>query len=361
MTDERPLGNVDGRSTHTHATPLVDLSAVLATVGVVALCWVVAVQQMKGMNMGVATTLGSFSFSVAAWVSMMAAMMLPGALPASAAQRSRKRSPRHCAPVCGVIPCRLDAGRVCGLCPLRAAQHQSGRSVDDRRGPVRADSNQAGLSAQVSRTPLGIRVRVELRRLQRRPDAPLPGRQCDEHYLDVRCCPARARSEAAATLGGDRRPGRLGDCWTRRRNNIRAVLVSRTNAGVIRRLKHSDLDAWLDLWRAISASIAPSSRRKRRSRPSSGSWLGPANWSGSSPKSTKALFLDSPHLLFHPSTWSTDPYCYLEDLFVSVAARGTSTARDLVAAAYAAADRRGAARTYWQTQQYNGAARSLYD
>ena len=67
------------------------------------------------------------------------------------------------------------------------------------------------------------------------------------------------------------------------------------------------------------------------------------------------------HLVFHPSTWSTAPYCYLEDLFVSPAARGTATARDLVAAAYAEADRRGAARTYWQTQQYNGAARSLYD
>jgi hypothetical protein len=28
---------------------------------------------------------------------------------------------------------------------------------------------------------------------------------------------------------------------------------------------------------------------------------------------------------------------------------------------YEEADRRGAAKTYWQTQQYNGRARSLYD
>jgi predicted metal-binding membrane protein len=74
------------------AAPLVDASAVVATVGVAALCWVVAVSQMKGMNMGVATTLGSFSFFVAAWVSMMAAMMLPGALPA--ALRSARGSGR---------------------------------------------------------------------------------------------------------------------------------------------------------------------------------------------------------------------------------------------------------------------------
>jgi predicted metal-binding membrane protein len=47
-----------------------------------AAAWVVAVQQMRGMDMGVATELGSFQFFVAVWVSMMAAMMLPGALPA---------------------------------------------------------------------------------------------------------------------------------------------------------------------------------------------------------------------------------------------------------------------------------------
>ena len=67
------------------------------------------------------------------------------------------------------------------------------------------------------------------------------------------------------------------------------------------------------------------------------------------------------HLVFHPSTWSAGPYCYLEDLFVAPAARGTSTARDLLEAAFAEAASRGAERTYWQTQEFNGAARSLYD
>jgi predicted metal-binding membrane protein len=53
-----------------------------ATLGLAAASWVVAVRQMNGMDMGVATTLGSFTFFVALWVSMMAAMMLPGAAPA---------------------------------------------------------------------------------------------------------------------------------------------------------------------------------------------------------------------------------------------------------------------------------------
>ena len=47
-----------------------------------AACWVVAVRQMDGMDMGVATRLGSFGSFAALWVSMMAAMMLPGAVPA---------------------------------------------------------------------------------------------------------------------------------------------------------------------------------------------------------------------------------------------------------------------------------------
>jgi predicted metal-binding membrane protein len=52
------------------------------TIGLAAASWVVAVRQMSGMDMGVATRLGSFAFFVALWVSMMAAMMLPGAVPA---------------------------------------------------------------------------------------------------------------------------------------------------------------------------------------------------------------------------------------------------------------------------------------
>jgi predicted metal-binding membrane protein len=57
-------------------------AALTATLGLAAATWVVAVRQMNGMDMGVATRLGSFAFFVALWLSMMAAMMLPGAAPA---------------------------------------------------------------------------------------------------------------------------------------------------------------------------------------------------------------------------------------------------------------------------------------
>ena len=57
-------------------------AALTSTLGFAAASWVVAVRQMNGMDMGAATGLGSFGFFLALWVSMMAAMMLPGAAPA---------------------------------------------------------------------------------------------------------------------------------------------------------------------------------------------------------------------------------------------------------------------------------------
>jgi predicted metal-binding membrane protein len=64
--------------------------ALAATLGLAAVSWIVIVRQMKGMDMGVATQLGSLSSFVGLWVLMMAAMMLPGAAPA-VLRRARAR------------------------------------------------------------------------------------------------------------------------------------------------------------------------------------------------------------------------------------------------------------------------------
>jgi predicted metal-binding membrane protein len=69
---------VSGVRTGTAATA----AALTVTLGLAAVSWVVAVRQMSGMDMGVATRLGSFAFFAVLWVTMMAAMMLPGAVPA---------------------------------------------------------------------------------------------------------------------------------------------------------------------------------------------------------------------------------------------------------------------------------------
>ena len=57
-------------------------AALALTLGLAAASWALAIRQMSGMDMGVATRLGSFAFFAAVWVTMMAAMMLPGAVPA---------------------------------------------------------------------------------------------------------------------------------------------------------------------------------------------------------------------------------------------------------------------------------------
>lgn len=67
------------------------------------------------------------------------------------------------------------------------------------------------------------------------------------------------------------------------------------------------------------------------------------------------------NLVFHPSTWSTTVYCYLEDMFVAPTARGASVALDLIRAVFAEAALKDATSTYWHTQEFNGPARSLCD
>ena len=66
----------------TRAMPAAATAALTGTLGLAAACWVIAVWQMNGMDMGTATELGSFGAFIALWVAMMAAMMLPGAAPA---------------------------------------------------------------------------------------------------------------------------------------------------------------------------------------------------------------------------------------------------------------------------------------
>jgi predicted metal-binding membrane protein len=72
-----------------------------ATLGLAAACWAAAAWLMDGMDMGVATRPGSFGFFAAAWVTMMAAMMLPGAAPAVARHVRVSGTVRAAAPFTG--------------------------------------------------------------------------------------------------------------------------------------------------------------------------------------------------------------------------------------------------------------------
>jgi GNAT superfamily N-acetyltransferase len=67
------------------------------------------------------------------------------------------------------------------------------------------------------------------------------------------------------------------------------------------------------------------------------------------------------HYIFRPSTWAVNDFCYLEDLFVDPAVRGTGAGRALIEALTEIARKAGSERLYWTTAPDNTTARRLYD
>ncbi|AZL60867.1 GNAT family N-acetyltransferase [Tabrizicola piscis] len=65
--------------------------------------------------------------------------------------------------------------------------------------------------------------------------------------------------------------------------------------------------------------------------------------------------------MHHPSTWVATEDAYLEDLFVTDAARGQGLGRALIDDLITIARAKGWARLYWHTNQGNNRARALYD
>lgn len=81
-------------------------TSLAGTLGLATAGWLISVPRMRGMDMGVATTLGSFPYFLSVWLPMMAAMMLPGTAPSALrvaeAGRSLLDVPRYVASYLGV-------------------------------------------------------------------------------------------------------------------------------------------------------------------------------------------------------------------------------------------------------------------
>jgi GNAT superfamily N-acetyltransferase len=67
------------------------------------------------------------------------------------------------------------------------------------------------------------------------------------------------------------------------------------------------------------------------------------------------------HYLWHRSTITIEPTCYLQDLFTTEGARGRGVGRALIEAVYEQARLAGVAQVYWRTHATNAMARRLYD
>ena len=67
------------------------------------------------------------------------------------------------------------------------------------------------------------------------------------------------------------------------------------------------------------------------------------------------------HYVIHRSTWATQNYCYLEDLYVCPATRGQHIGKSLIEYVQKQAIAQQCERLYWHTQEINHTAQKLYD
>ena len=129
----------------------------------------------------------------------------------------------------------------------------------------------------------------------------------------------------------------------------------------IRPLAAADHDRWRELWTGYLDFYETAAAEEVYAR----TWQRLMT-EGESPHGFCAVDVDDRpyglvHYIFHRSCWTLGDYCYLQDLYVEEAARGTGAGRALIEAVYGAADDHGASTVYWLTQDFNETARLLYD
>ena len=128
----------------------------------------------------------------------------------------------------------------------------------------------------------------------------------------------------------------------------------------IRPIHASDRDAWFPLWAAYQA-FYDRPVPKQATDITWKSLISGGEIQGFMAFDEQGLALGLTHYLFHASTSRVGGQCYLSDLFVAPEARGRSVGRKLIAAVTDAARAKGAAAVYWQTEEFNGPARRLYE
>ena len=132
----------------------------------------------------------------------------------------------------------------------------------------------------------------------------------------------------------------------------------------IRPVTRQDYDQWLPLWNGYNAFYERSGPTALAPEITAMTWA--RFFDAYEP--VHALVADSggqllglTHYLFHRSTTTIQPDCYLRDLFTSEGARGKGIGRALIDGVYAQAKLAGSPRVYWQTHETNLTAQLLYD
>jgi len=133
---------------------------------------------------------------------------------------------------------------------------------------------------------------------------------------------------------------------------------------IIRPVKISDYEQWVPLWEGYNAFYGRSGETALAPEISQITWtrfFDPNEPVHALVAESEGKLLGLTHYLFHRSTTSVGPVCYLQDLFTSEKARGKGVGKTLINAVYDEAKLAGASRLYWQTHETNLTAMWLYD
>jgi len=133
----------------------------------------------------------------------------------------------------------------------------------------------------------------------------------------------------------------------------------------IRPVTRADYDQWLPLWDGYNAFYGRSGPTALPLDITQTTWTRffdayePMHALVAENEEGKLLGLT--HYLYHRSTISTEPSCYLQDLFTSEEARGKGIGRALIEGVYERAKTSGCSRVYWHTHETNHTAMELYN
>ena len=134
----------------------------------------------------------------------------------------------------------------------------------------------------------------------------------------------------------------------------------------VRHVQVCDFDRWKPLWDGYNAFYGRSGETALADEITQRTWS--RFFDGYEPMDAlvaeeiePARLIGVVHYIFHRSTISIGPVCYLQDLFTAEEARGKGVGRALIEEVYRRAERAGASRVYWHTHSSNAIARSLYD
>jgi GNAT superfamily N-acetyltransferase len=132
----------------------------------------------------------------------------------------------------------------------------------------------------------------------------------------------------------------------------------------VREVERNDWGRWLPLWEGYNTfyeRVGPTALPETVTRATWARFFDANEPVHALVAETNGALVGLVHYLFHRTTTSISPTCYLNDLFTSAEARGKGVGRALIEAVYDRARRAGSARVYWLTHETNAVARRLYD